>query len=555
MKKLIDIICKNTNTLKQYEKGISLFEIAENQNVKLKYPILGAMVNNKLKELDYEIYRPKVVKFIDITHRDGLLMYIRSLLFILIKAAKDVFPDKLLEIKHSVSKGIYCEFYGFNINDNPKAVEKIKQRMLQIVEQDISFKRKELPRQDAIKIFEQNNYSEKKLLFESIDRFFVSVYYLDDVIDYFYGYLTPSTSYIKLFDLQKYYDGMLLRIPCASNPTELEPVVKQDKMFEIFTEYKRWGDIIGVGSIGSINKQVLDNNSGDLIKISEALHEKKIAQIADMIYNRKDSLKIILLSGPSASGKTTTSKRLAVQLKVLGIKPLIISLDNYFVDRELTPKDENGEYNFEVIEALDIETLYEDLHNLMSGKSVKMPRFSFETGKRYYPDDAIKISKEHIFIIEGIHALNPKLTYKFDDNLKFKIYVSALTQVGIDHHNKIPTSDNRLIRRIVRDYKYRNYTALDTIKRWASIRRGEEKYIFPFQEEADIMFNSALFYELGVLKQYAEPVLNEISPLVEEYSEARRLLKFLSYFKPIPEKEIPPTSILREFLSNSSFKY
>ncbi len=555
MKKTIEITCINTNITKEYEGGTSLFEIIEDQNIKLDYPILGAMVNNELEELNYEIYRPKTVKFFDITHRDGLLMYIRSLSFILIKAVKDIFPDKLLEIKHSVSKGIYWELEGIDKTNNEKAVIAIQRRMQQIISKNIPFKRRELPLKEALKIFEENRYEEKKLLFEDGNHFYASVYYLEDAIDYFYGYLVPSTGYMKVFGLEKYYDGVLLRIPKLENPNELQPLVKQDKMFDIFKEYKRWGDIIGVGSIGSINKQVINNNSGELIKISEALHEKKIAQIADMIYRRKDKLKIILLSGPSASGKTTTAKRLAIQLKVLGMKPLPISLDNYFVDRELTPKDEDGEYNFEALEALDIDTLYENLTDLIAGKSVKMPKFSFETGKRYYTDEELQITDEHIFILEGIHALNPAMTDKFDNDLKFKIYVSALTQVSIDHHNKIPTSDNRLIRRIVRDYKYRNYTALDTIKRWPSIRRGEETYIFPFQEEADIMFNSALFYELGVLKQHAEPILKEISPLAEEYSEALRLLNFISYFKPIPEKEIPPTSILREFLSDSSFAY
>jgi len=310
-----------------------------------------------------------------------------------------------------------------------------------------------------------------------------------------------------------------------------------------------------VGSIGSINEQVLNGNSGELIKISEALHEKKIAQIADMIYHRKDKVKIVLISGPSASGKTTFSKRLSIQLKVLGLKPFQLSLDNYFVDREKTPKDKNGEYNFELIEALDLDLLYNNLHDLIEGKSVKMPKFSFEDGKRYLSDEPISISKDEIFVVEGIHALNPKLTAKFKSELKFKVYVSALTQVGIDHHNRIPTTDNRLLRRIVRDNQYRNYTALDTIKRWPSIRRGEDLYIFPYQEECDIMFNSALFYELGVIKKHAEPVLKQVHPIEKEYSEAKRLLKFLSYIQDISEEEIPPTSILREFLSGSSFNY
>lgn len=555
MSKLIEINCINNHTKKQYELGTTLIDIIEDQDIKLQHPILGAMVNNQLEELNYEIFRPKTIEYIDITHRDGLLMYIRSLSFILIKAVKDIFPNKLLKIEHSVSKGIYCEIEGIDSSNNLQAVSDIENHMRRIIANDIPFRREEILVEDAIKIFKENNYLEKKLLFETCPQFYTSVYYLDDVVDYFYGYLVPSSSYIQVFDVVNYYDGMLLRLPMTENPNKLQPIIQQNKMFEIFKEYKDWGDIIGVGSIGSINEQVLNNNSGELIKISEALHEKKIAQIADMIHQRKDKVKIILISGPSASGKTTTSKRLSVQLKVLGFKPLAISLDNYFVNRELTPVDEHGEYDFEAFEALDLDTLYENLHDLIAGKSVKMPSFSFETGKRYYTGEELQISNEHVLILEGIHALNPAMTDKFDDELKFKIYVSALTQVGIDHHNRIPTTDNRLLRRIVRDYKYRHYTALDTIKRWASIRRGEETNIFPYQEEADVMFNSALFYELGVIKKHAEPILKEVPPIAKEYSEAKRLLKFMSYFVPIPEEEIPPTSILREFLSGSSFKY
>ena len=427
--------------------------------------------------------------------------------------------------------------------------------MRKIIDEDITFERKEILVKKALKIFEENNFNEKVLLFETCPKLYTSVYYLDKCVDYFYGYLVPSTGYIKVFDLINYFDGMLLRVPNRQKPDELQPIVHQKKMFEIFREFKTWGDIIGVGSIGNINKQVIENNSGELIKISEALHEKKIAQIADEINNRKDKVKIILISGPSASGKTTFSMRLSIQLKVLGIKPFQLSLDNYFVNRENTPKDENGEYNFEVLEALDIDLLYNNLHDLLEGKAVKMPKFDFQEGKKFFPDAPITISDDVVFVIEGIHALNPKLMERFNDDMKFKIYVSALTQVGIDHHNRIPTTDNRMLRRIVRDYQYRNYSALDTIKRWPSIRQGEDKYIFPYQEECDIMFNSALFYELGVIKKHAEPILKQVLSINEEFAEAKRLLKFLSYFKDIPEDEIPPTSILREFLSGSSFKY
>ena len=555
MGKSIKINCLNNKKVKNYQLGTSLLDIINDQKIKLDYPILGAMVNNQLEELSYEIYKPKTIDFIDITHRDGRRMYTRSLSFILIKAVKELFPDKNIKIEHSISKGFYCEIEGIKKENILQTTSDVENKMRQIIEKDFPFERKELQVQEALDIFKRNNFNEKYLLFKTCPQFYTSVYYLDNCIDYFYGYLVPSTGYIKVFDLVTYFDGMLLRIPRRSNPNELQPIVQQNKMFDIFREFKTWGDIIGVGSIGSINEQVLNGNSGELIKISEALHEKKIAQIADMIYHRKDQVKIILISGPSASGKTTFSKRLSIQLKVLGLKPFLLSLDNYFVDRIKTPKDENGEYNFEIIEALDLDLLYNNLHDLIEGKSVKMPKFSFEDGKRYFSDEPISISKDEIFVVEGIHALNPKLTAKFESELKFKVYVSALTQVGIDHHNRIPTTDNRLVRRIIRDYQYRNYSALDTIRRWPSIRRGEDLYIFPYQEECDIMFNSALFYELGVIKKHAEPILKQVHPIEKEYSEAKRLLKFLSYIQDIPEKEIPPTSILREFLSGSSFNY
>ena len=555
MGKLIKITCLNNNKTKEYKLGTSLPDIIKDQKIELKYTILGAMVNNVLEDMSYEIFKPKTVRFIDITHKDGLLMYIRSLTFVLIKAVKDLYPDKEIKIQHSVSKGFYCEIEGLKRTELLQATSDIKNQMRKIIAKDIPFVREEIPVDEALDMFLKNNYNEKFLLFKTCPQFYTSIYYLEDLMDYFYGYLVPSTGYLQVFDLINYFDGILLRVPKLNDPENLEPIVQQDKMFDIFQEYKNWGQIIGVETIGDINEQVINKTSGELIKISEALHEKKIAQIADMIFQRRDKVKLILISGPSASGKTTTAKRLSIQLKVLGIKPMPISLDNYFVDRDKTPLDENGDYNFEAIEALDLETLYENLNDLLEGKKVKMPKFSFESGSRYYDDTELQITPEHVFVLEGIHALNPMLTHKFDDELKFKIYVSALTQINIDHHNRILTTDNRLLRRIVRDYQYRHYSALDTIKRWPSIRKGEDLNIFPFQENADVMFNSALFYELGVLKKHAEPMLKEIYPIYEEYSEAQRLLKFLSYFLDIPENEIPPTSILREFLSGSSFKY
>lgn len=555
MSKLIEIFCENTGITKEYPLGICLKEIIKDQKVTLENPILGAMVNNELEELDYEIFRPKQIRFIDITSPDGLRVYIRSLSFVLYKAVKDLFPDILLKIEHSISNGFYCELDGYEEELNVDTVMKIVDRMREIVAMDIPFRRVEIKREEAIGLFEKHNLPEKAKLFSTRSTLYTSLYSLSDDIDYFYGYLLPSTGYLKTFDLVKYYDGMLLMIPKQSKPDELEEISKQDQMFEILREYKKWVKILEIATIGSINEQIMNNRAGELIKISEALHEKKVSQIADMIFKRREKTKIVLISGPSSSGKTTFSKRLAIQLRVAGLKPMQISLDSYFVEREKTPLDENGEYDYEALEALDVELFNSDLLALLEGKEVKLPTFSFEDGKRYYNDKTLQISNEHILIIEGIHGLNPKLTPLISPECKFKIYVSALTQVGIDWHNRIPTTDNRLIRRIIRDYRYRNYSALETLHRWESVRCGEEKHIFPFQEEADIMFNSALVFELGVLKWFAEPLLKEVYRNQPEYAEALRLLKLLSYFKPVSPKEIPPTSILREFVGKSSFDY
>jgi len=555
MAKLIEIICKNTGIKKIYPIGTSLKDIIKDQNIKLKYPILGARVNNEIEELSYEIFKPKIIEFFDYTNKDGQRMYIRALSFILLKATRDEYPEYELGIEHAIAKGYYCEFANLKQPISEEIVNRIKNRMLQIITEDIKFTRKEVLAEEAIRIFNENNYIEKTVLFETCPEFYTSIYSLDGLLDYFYGYLIPSTSYIHLFGLIPYYDGMLLQIPKSSNPDILETVVEQNKMYEIFKEFKQWGKIFNVSTIGRINQTVMNKTIGEILKISEALHEKKVAQIADRICNEADKKKIILIAGPSSSGKTTFSKRLAIQLKVAGKKPIQISLDDYFLDREDTPKDENGVYDFETIYALDIELLNNNMNTLMSGGEIKIPRFSFVTGKRYFQGDTMRMNDDDILLLEGIHGLNPELTKMIDNKVKYKIYVSALTQLGIDKHNRIPTTDNRLIRRIIRDYQYRNYSATQTLSRWDSVRRGEEKYIFPFQEEADVMFNSFLVFELGVLKRYAEPILKEVKPIEPEYSEASRLLKFLSYFKPIDDEEIPPTSILREFLSGSTFKY
>ena len=520
-------------------------------------PVLGAMVNNTLKELCYEIYKPKTIRFIDYTHKDGRRMYTRSLSMVLYKAVKDLFPKCELKIEHSVSRGYYCELVNLDldIENHFHAIQNIKQRMQEIIKADLPIKREEVETQKALKIFDELGLHDKSTLLRSRVQMYTSVYTLDNVSDYFYGHLVQSTGTLGNFDLVKYYDGMLLIIPKADKPDELEEIVLQNKLFEIFQEHKNWVKILEVPTVGSLNEVVLNGKVGELIKIAEALQEKKLAQIADKIDQRREKVRVIMVSGPSSSGKTTFTKRLAIQLRVLGLKPIQISLDNYFVDRESTPLDENGEYDFESPEALDTRLFNDQMLDLFAGKEVKLPKFSFTNGSRYYADKYLKLKEDNILIVEGIHALNPQLSAFIKPELKFKVYVSALTQLGIDSHNRIPTTDNRLLRRIVRDYLYRGYSALETLQRWPSVGRGEKLHIYPYQEEADVMFNTALLFEMGVLKKYAEPLLQEVPKNIPEYAESRRLLKFLSYFVPIGDKEIPQTSILREFLEGSSFDY
>ena len=482
-------------------------------------------------------------------------MYLRSISFGLILAAKRLFPYANLKIEHSISKGYYCEFENFGRKLEVDDVSSIYEEMHRIVDANLTFTRKEMLTDEAVELFAKMGYEDKVKLLRSRNQYYTSVYYLDGQPEYFYGFLVPSTAYLKVFALNKYYDGMLLQIPSQHKPDEVSELLLQPKLFSIFQEFKDWGDVIGMNHIGDLNEAAQNGNIHEVIKVSEALQEKKLAQIADDINLRQPHPRLILISGPSSSGKTTFSKRLAIQMRVLGYQPVTISLDNYFVNREDTPLDENGEYDFENIEALDIEFFNQQLLELFAGKRVELPRFSFTEGKRFYNGDYLQITDNTFVIVEGIHALNPRLTARIHNDQKYKVYVSALTAICMDSHNRIPTTDNRLIRRIVRDNQYRGYSAADTIKRWPSVNRGEAKYIFPYQEEADAMFNSALIFELGVLKKYAEPVLQEVYPNLPEYAEANRLLKFFKYIKPIPDDEIPPTSILREFLHGSSFKY
>lgn len=551
----VKIKCLNNNQSIEVPKGTRLLDTCKLFNVKLNNPVLGAMVNNKLREASFEFFHPKTVKFIDITHSDGMRMYIRSLSFVLYAAVEELLPGASLRIEHSVSNGLYCELDNLKEEMSVQTVFDLGQRMREIISQNIPFVMEKGETDEVVQMLEERRLTDKTELIRHRGQYYTTFYRMGNHVNIFYGFLVPSTGYLKVFDLNKYYKGMLLQIPKQSNPAEVEDLIIQNKMFEIFREFTQWNKILDVTKISELNRAAGNGKSETLIKVTEALHEKKIGQIADQIAARRDKLRIVLISGPSSSGKTTFGKRLAVQLLVAGIKPLNLSLDNYFVDREHTPRDEKGDYDFEALEAIDLKLFNEHLVALLSGEEVEITKFSFEQGSRIYDGSKLKMAKENILIIEGIHGLNPKLTPSIPAEAKYKIYVSALTSINVDNHTRIPTTDNRLIRRIVRDYKYRKYSARDTIARWSSVRHGEEIHIFPYQEEADVMFNTALLYEFSVLKPLAEPILLEVQPNQPEYSEANRLLKFFSYFKPMQPREIPPTSIIREFLGGSSFSY
>ena len=554
----IEITCTNNNHKKKYPLGTTLYDIAKDMDLKLGSPVLAALVNNELKELWYEVFNPKIIEFIDISHPDGMRTYQRSLTFLLQKAIHDVLPGRKLNVEHSVSKGWYCEITNGKDHPEISEINAIEQRMRELVRQDLPFIKKKLPTNEAIEIFDKEDYTQKALLQKTRSKFFTSVYYLDGTPDHFYGPLVPSTGVLKTFGLFSYHHGVLLMFPRPDDYNNLEQIIVQNKMFEIFQEHKDWNAILGVSGIGSINHTIQTGSSISLIQINEALHEKKYAHIADIIASKHDKIKLILIAGPSSSGKTTTSKRLATQLKVAKINPVVIELDNYFVDREHTPLDKNGDYDFEHLHALDLDYFNEQMNALLRGEKVELPKFDFKKGKRIANGNFIQVGKDDVIIMEGIHALNPELTKDIPEEQMFKIYASALTSVAIDENNRIPTTDNRLIRRIVRDASTRGYLALDTIRRWQSVRRGEDLNIFPYQENADIMFNSSLLYELCILRRYVEPLLRQVPPSEPEFAEALRLLKFISYFEPISaedEKHIPPTSVLREFIGGSSFKY
>lgn len=550
---MVRIYCRNTETYISVPVGSTLIDVYEALNLNMPYGPSSAKVNNKTEGLTYRAFRNKDVEFLDILSSSGMRTYMRSLCFVLCKAVEDLFPKGHLVLENPISKGYYCNLKigrPVTVED----VSRIKQRMKEIIAADIPFHRIECHTDEAIGLFRDRGMTSKVKLLESIGTLYTFYYTLDNTIDYYYGSLLPSTRYIHLFDLIPYYNGLLLRIPNRNKPDELEPVVSQTKMFDIYNEHHRWQDILGVRTVGDFNQSCQDGHATDLINVSEALQEKKISHIADEIAQKK-SIRLILISGPSSSGKTTFSKRLSVQLMASGLHPFPISLDNYFVDRKHTPRDSNGDYDFESLYALDLDYFNYDLECLLRGEEVELPRFNFQKGEREMSGQKIRLEEGTYVILEGIHALNPELTSKIPDYAKYKIYVSALTTILLDDHNYIPTADNRLLRRIIRDYKYRGYSAEDTIRRWPSVQRGEEKWIFPYQENANAMFNSALLYELAVLKDEALPLLQQVQENVPEYSEARRLHRFLSYFTSLGDEELPPTSLLREFLGGSSFKY
>lgn len=555
MSETITIYCKNNNTYKDVPIGSSLLDIYTAVGAPLRYRPMNAQVNNKTESLNFRCWQPKDIEFIDYTQLSGLRTYVRSLCHIFSKAVYDIWPTATLNLEHPVSKGYYCVIHnGKNID--LETIEKIKKRMWELIDADLPFLHKSVRTVDAAVLFRERGMNDKARLIETAGLPYTSYYELEGYINFFYGCLTPSTGYIQLFDLEPYMDGVLLRIPKQTDPMELQPVIKQDKMFEAYKEHLTLQRTVGLDNVGDLNLAIEKGRSQDIILVSEAMQEKQVAKIAEKIADGyKEGIRIVLISGPSSSGKTTFCKRLQVQLTTNLLHPVGISLDDYFLNREDTPKDEHGEYDFESLYALDLPYFNKDLKKLLSGEDIELPSFNFESGRRIFKGKKLKLRENSILVIEGIHALNPELTEFIDDKYKYRVYVSVLTSISLDNHNWIPTTDNRLLRRIIRDYRFRGYSAEDTINRWPSVRRGEDKWIFPYQENADAMFNSAMLYELAALRKFAEPILAQVPESSKANAEAYRLLRFLRYFNYIPTEELPGTSLLREFLGGGSFKY
>ena len=553
MEQQIKIRCKNNKKSVNIRIGSTLSEIFSQLGLEMEYGPISAKVNNKVEGMHYRVYKPKDIEFLDMHSASGIRAYTRSVFFVLCKAAHDLWKDCTVIIDIPISNGYYVNLkLGREVT--PDDVNELRQRMQQLIDAKLPIHRFESTTEEAIEMFRQGGSMSKVKLLENSGRLYTTYYDLDGYKDYYYGTLLTNTKQIYLFGLEYYFDGILLRLPSRTDPSKLGAFIRQDKMFEIFKEHHRWQEILGLRTVGDLNKAISDGHTNKLIQLSEALQEKKIAQIADEIAKRK-TVKMVLIAGPSSSGKTTTCKRLSIQLAVNGIYPVGISLDDYFLDRDQTPRDESGDYDFEHLHALNIPLLNEQMNALFRGEEIELPRYNFQLGKSEKSGKKLKLKGNEVLILEGIHALNPELTAQIPNEQIFRVYASALTTILLDNHNYIPTTDNRLLRRIIRDHKYRGVNALGSIRRWASVRNGENRWIFPYQENADAIFNSAMLFELAVIKQQAEPLLEQVPENCEEHAEAYRLLKFLHYIKPIPEDQIPPTSLLREFLGGSSFEY
>ena len=559
---MLQIRCKNNNTTKSFPEGTSLLDVYQEfaDEIKLPYPVVSAKVNNASEGLKFRLYQNRDVEFLDAREGSGHRAYVRSLCFVLYKATQDVFPGSKLFIEHTISRGYYCNFKKKNMEPLAEGdVERIAERMREIVGLDMPFRRNEATNEEAIRVFSERGFTDKVKLLETSGQIYSDYYTLGDTADYYYGPLVPSAGYLKVFGLEPYHDGMLLRVPDWNDPNRLAAKVDMPKTYEMFAEKTRWDIIMRLSNAGDVNRAIQKGHASELIQVSEALQEKKIVQIAEEIDRRfhaeENPIRLVLITGPSSSGKTTFCKRLSIQLLACGLRPMSFSTDDYFVNRVDTPKLPNGDYDFDNIEAVDYQLLEDHLTRLMKGERVEIPEYNFATGKREWNGKKLKLSNDTVLIIEGIHALNPLLTKKIEDSLKYKIYISALTSISLDDHNWIPTRDNRLLRRIIRDYNKGAFTAQETIAQWKNVCEAEDKWIFPFQETADAMFNSALNIEFAVLRTHAEIILASVPRNCKEYAEAHRLLKFIHYFIPVSDKEIPPTSIMREFLGGSSFKY
>ena len=553
MEQTVKIHCRNNGEMYDVPTGSTLEEVYAQIGLQMEYGPISARVNNKVEGMHYRVYKQKEVEFLNLYDSSAMRAYTRTLFFVLNKAAHDLWPDCTVVIDIPVSNGYYVDL-RLDRPVTPDDVNAVRQRMQEIIAANVPIHRHETTTEDAIRIFTESRSFSKVKLLQGSGSLYTTYYDIDGYLDYYYGSLLTSTGQLYLFGVECYYDGLLLRIPSQQDPSKLGAFVRQDKMFEIFKEHHRWQSILGMRTVGDLNRAIREGHTNELIQISEALQEKKIAQIADEIAHRP-GIKMVLIAGPSSSGKTTTCKRISVQLAVNGLKPIGISLDDYFLDRDQTPLDESGDYDFEHLHALNIPLLNQQLNALFRGEEVELPRYNFQQGKSEWSGKHLQLKGNEILVVEGIHALNPELTAEIPDSQKFRIYASALTTILLDNHNYIPTTDNRLLRRIIRDYKYRGVSAQETIRRWPSVRKGENRWIFPYQENADAMFNSAMLFELAVIKQQAEPLLEQVPENCVEHAEAYRLRKFLRYIRPIAAEQIPPTSLLREFLGGSSFEY